>query len=82
MKQCLIQEIGLPYVNFETIGDYVILICYYLKLLHVSKTEIKTFIKTFEKITDEYMNSVNPSVTARVIHPDLRTRMMSLKNFI
>lgn len=82
MKQCLIQEIGLPYVNFETIGDYVILICYYLKLLHVPKTEIKTFIRNFEKITDEYMNSVNSSVTAMVIHPDLKARMLSLKNFI
>ena len=25
MKKCLMQEIGLPYVNFKTIGDYIIL---------------------------------------------------------
>ena len=29
----------IPYINFKTIGDYIILICYYLKLLKVSKTE-------------------------------------------
>lgn len=37
MKQCLKLEIGLPYVNFKTIGDYVILMCYYLKMLKQPK---------------------------------------------
>ena len=53
MKQCLILEMGLPYINFKTIGDYIVLICYYLKLLKVSKTEIKAFLRDFEKITNE-----------------------------
>jgi abortive infection bacteriophage resistance protein len=82
MKQCLILEMGLPYMNFKTIGDYIILICYYLKLLKVSKTEIKAFIREFEKITSEYQNSVNPSVAAITIHPDLISRMAILKNSI
>ena len=82
MKQCLKLEIGLPYVNFKTIGDYIILMCYYLKLLHVSKTEIKAFIRAFERITDEYKNAVNSNVSAMVIHPDLPARMTALKNFL
>lgn len=82
MKQCLISEIGLPYINFKTIGDYIILICYYLKLLKVSKTEIKSFIREFEKITKEYQSSVSPNVSAITIHPDLFTRLNILKNFI
>lgn len=82
MKQCLKLEIGLPYVNFKTIGDYIILMCYYLKLLHVSKTEIKAFIRDFERITDEYKNAVNSNVSAMVIHPDLQSRMNALKNFL
>ena len=82
MKQCLIFEMGLPYMNFKTIGDYIILICYYLKLLKVSKTEIKAFIREFEKITNEYQNSVNLSVSAITIHPDLASRMTILKNSI
>ena len=82
MKKCLMQEIGLPYVNFKTIGDYIILMCYYMKLLHVPKTEIKAFIREFEKITDDYKSSVNSAVSAIVIHPDLSTRMSALKNFI
>lgn len=82
MKQCLILEMGVPYINFKTIGDYIILICYYLKLLKASKTEIKTFIREFEKITKEYEMSVNSNVSAITIHPDLASRMTILKNAI
>lgn len=82
MKECLKNEIGLPYVNFKTIGDYIILMCYYLKILHVPKTEIKAFIREFEKITENYKNSVNSKVSSIVIHPDLKSRMEILKKFI
>ena len=82
MKQCLKAEFGLPYVNFRTIGDYVILMCYYLKLLKVPKTEIKAFIRSFEKITDDYKAAINPAVAAKVIHPDLQSRMEIVKNNI
>ena len=82
MKQCLKLEIGLPYVNFKTIGDYIILICYYLKLLKVSKTEIKAFIREFEKITDNYRQAVNHNVVDNVIHPDWKSRMEILKKYI
>ena len=82
MKQCLKLEMGLPYINFKTIGDYIILLCYYLKLLKVSKSEIKAFIREFETITKEYENSVNPSVSVITVHPDLCSRMTILKNCI
>lgn len=82
MKQCLIIEVGVPYVNFKTIGDYIILMCYYMKLLKVSKIEIKAFIREFEKITDNYKQVVSPNIAALVIHPDLGSRMNVLKNFL
>lgn len=82
MKQCLVKETGLPYINFKTLGDYIILICYYLKLLKVTKTEIKAFIRDFEKLTEEYKLSVNPDVVKMTIHPDLQNRMQNYKNFI
>ncbi len=82
MRRCLEQEIGLPYVNFKSIGDYVILMCYYMKLLGITKTEIKAFIRDFEKITEDYRNSVNTSVATKVIRQDLTSRMNSLRNFI
>lgn len=82
MKQCLINEFNLPYVNFKTIGDYIILMCYYLKMLHVSKTELKAFIREFEKITADYRAVISPAVAAIVIHPDWPSRMQTLKNSI
>ena len=82
MKQCLMLEMGLPYINFKTIGDYIILICYFLKLLKVSKTEIKAFIREFEKITKEYEGQVSSAVAAITVHPDLFLRMTILKNSI
>lgn len=82
MKQCLKIEIGLPYVNYKTIGDYVILMCYYMKLLRVSKTEVKAFVREFEKITEDYRKAVNVNVASIVIHPDLAARMNLLKNYL
>lgn len=82
MRQCLMQDIGLPYVNFKTIGDYVILMVYFLKKLDVPKVEIKAFIREFERLTEVYRNVVNPAVSAIAIHPDLPSRMAALKNFL
>lgn len=82
MKQCLIQEIGLPYVTFKTLGDYLMLICYYLKILKVPITEIKAFIRDFERITNDYSKAVKPQVSTIVIHPELQARLTILKNYI
>lgn len=82
MKTCLQHEIGLPYVNFKTIGDYVILMCYYLKRLELPKSEINAFIRDFEKIVEDYRKSVNRNVAAKVIHPDLPSRIAILKKFL
>ena len=82
MKKCLELEMKLPYVNFKTIVDYVLLMCYYLKLLGVSKTEIKAFVREFEKITEDYSKSVSNNVAAKVIHPDLSKKISALKKYI
>ena len=82
MKQCLKLEMGLPYVDFKNIGDYIILVCYYLKLLNVSKTEIKTFIRDFEKITGDYKKAVDKKVANMVLNPYLPSRMSILKKYI
>lgn len=81
MRQCLKLEIGVPYVNFDTIGDYVLLMGYFLKLLHVTKTELKAFVREFESITGIYERSVSTGVSSMVIHPDLSARMEILKNY-
>lgn len=82
MKQCLRFEIGLPYVGFNDICDYVILVCYYLKLLKVSKIEIKAFVRDFEKIISDYSAMVDSAVAAKVIHPKSSVRLAILKKYI
>lgn len=82
MTKTLADEMGLSYVNFKTIGDYLILICYYLKLLKIPKIEIKAFIREFEKITEDYKRAVNLAVAKIVVHPDLAERITTLKKHI
>lgn len=82
MKAFLKQKFSLPYVNFKTIGDYLFLVCYYLQALSVTKTEIKGFIRDFEKIINNYQNSVSSQVYSIVIHPDLLGRIAKVKNYI
>lgn len=82
MTENLKNAFCLPYVNFKTIGDYLILICYYLELLKVSKTEIKSFIRDFEKNTNNYCRAVDSRVSRVVVHPDLTARLQMLKNSI
>lgn len=80
MKKCLQQEFGLSRpVNFQTIDDYVVLICYYLKILKVSKTEIRAFLREFERITDNYTRTVKPVVSGIVIAPSLSDKIAALK---
>jgi len=53
-----------------------------MKLLKVSKTEIKVFMREFEKTTDNYSQAVNLNVVAKVIHLDLAARINVMKNLV
>ena len=82
MKQCLVIETNIPYINFRTIGDYIVLISYYLKLLKVTKEEIYAFIENFESITREYESSIRKDISIITIHPELFYRLNTLKSSI
>lgn len=82
MRRCLEIEIGLQYVNFKTIGDYIILMCYFLKMLGVTKTEIRAFIREYERITKDFCKTVNPSVAKMVVRHDLFSRIGVLNKYI
>ena len=82
MKLCLQKEMNLQYVNFETIGNYVALVCYYMRLLRMPRREIKSFLIGFEKATKEYSLKVNTAVSAIVIHPDTWARIAAMKKAV
>lgn len=78
----LSKEIGLPYLNFKTLGDYVVMMVFIMKLLGVTKTDCRAFVRDIEKIIDEYESRVDSVVFAKVVHPDTRSRLVTLKNYI
>ena len=41
MRKYICNQTKVPFINFTTIGDYIILISFFLKLLRVPKGEIK-----------------------------------------
>lgn len=81
MKSYLMKKLSLPYVNFKTIGDYLFLVCYYLKILGSDKSDILSFINDFELITERYKQSVNLQVYSIVIHKDLPKRIETVKQY-
>ena len=82
MKQCLVQEFNLQYVNFKDIIDYVALILYFLKLLSVSKSEQRNFIKDFVDITEQYISMVGTTISNITLNNNWKIRINIIKNYI
>lgn len=83
MKKCLQQYFGLQNpVTFDTVSDYVVLICYYLNLLKVSKTEIRAFSREYERISNSYVSGVDTNVAKIVVHPSWQSKVSAVKNSI
>ena len=81
MTACIQQYFKLPMpVYFDTISDYVLLVCYYLIHLKESDKEIKSFLEKYESITDNYAAGVDRKVATAVIRPDWRTKISLAKN--
>lgn len=73
---------GISNVNFETITDYLILIVYLLKLLGVTKTELKKIINEFEELVIKLRKSIPTSIFVQIIHTDYASKTAQLRKFI
>lgn len=82
MKKCLELDIGLNYINFKTIGDYVILVAYYLHLLKINKSEIRHFIQHFNSLTSSYKNEINSQASKIIINPDWPYRLSKVESIL
>lgn len=82
MEQCVISEFNIHYISFATIGDYVILISYFLKHLNVSKAEIEQFIDKFIAITQNYIKSISSGISKITIKQDLFPRLNIVKKHL
>lgn len=73
---------GVKDLTFGTITDYLVLVIYQLKLLHVSKTEMKRIISGFEDIVEKLRSNVPTSIFNQIIHTDNNAKLAKLKNFV
>ena len=77
---CNVSSIG-P-LTFETITDWLILVIYILKLLKVTKTEMKRLIASYDEAVEKLHSSVTTSVFNQIIHTDNHTKISKLRNFV
>lgn len=69
-------------LTFGTITDYLILVIYQLKLLHVSKTEMKHIISRFEGIVEKLRSNIPINIFNQIIHTDNYSKIILLKKFV
>lgn len=82
VNNTLRNEIGLVFINFDSLDDYIILMSYMLKKLETPKREIITFINDYLKIVEWYENTVDSQISSAVIRNDCKTRMNQLINYV
>ena len=73
---------GVKGLTFETITDYLVLVIYQLKLLCVSKTEMKRTISGFEDIVEKLRSNIPTNIFNQIIHTDNHTKITQLKKFV
>lgn len=73
---------GIPDLTFDTITDYLILIIYQLKLLGITKTEMKRIIANYTEITEKLHNAIPINIYNQIIHTNNNTKIDLLKKFV
>lgn len=73
---------GIPNLTFETITDYLVLIIYQLKLLGITKTEMKRIIANYTEITEKLRNAIPISIYNQIIHTNNNAKITLLKQFV
>lgn len=73
---------GIKAVDFYTITDYLILIIYLMKLLHVSETEMERVIDSYVAAREELFRSVPYQIFCQIIHSNDRGKIARLRSFV
>ncbi|MBE5870618.1 MAG: Abi family protein [Lachnospiraceae bacterium] len=76
------QETGIANITFNTIADYVILICFMMKAMVRPKSEIMAFIRSFEQNCETFRKNVSSSIYMSVIYTDTRAKLKAIKAYI
>lgn len=82
LRNAISNATGVRNLNFDTITDYIVLIIYQLKLLGVSKTEMKRLLSDFTDSVERLRQNIPINVFNQIIYTDKRQKINKLKNFI
>jgi abortive infection bacteriophage resistance protein len=82
IQVCLTHEVGVNYVNFKSLADYVILIAYMLKKFKLPKYKILNLISSFEKSLKDLKKDVPSNIYTMIVHPDTIRKISVLRTYI
>lgn len=82
VMKCLQQDTKISNIDFNTIVDYLILVCYLLKKLSVPKIEIQKMITQFVNITEMLRKRIPINIFSQIIYTNTRDRIVLLKKFV
>lgn len=81
-KNYICQKTGISSIDFKSIIDYLILICFVLKLLKCNKSDILAFVKQFEDACENFRKQVPMNIFSKIIYTNSRNKLRSLKTFL
>lgn len=82
IAKCICSETGIKNITFETVVDYVILICFMMKLLKCPKNKMMAFIRLFERNCEELRSKVSASIFNTIVYTDTRNKLNLLKIYL
>ena len=82
VRNAISNATGVKGVTFETITDYLVLIVYQLKLLGITKTELRKLTADFVDAEERLRTAIPISVFNQIIHTDNNAKIAALKKYI
>lgn len=82
LKEFLKNETNISEITFLTIIDYLILLVYILKKQYYSKTDLKQYVKQFEKAKEKLYTSIPRSAYGKLLGVDSNKKINELYKFI
>ena len=69
-------------ITFDTITDYLVILVYQLKLIGISKTELRRLISGFTEVQERLRSTIPTGVYNQIIHTDNGRKIQALKAYI
>lgn len=82
LSTCIELDTGINNINFQSILDYLILVIYLLKKLHITKNELKKIVTQFDTSISKFRSNIPYNFYSRIFQSDTRNKLNQLKKFI